>query len=93
MRPYLLLALLLPGCTAADYAGVQGLIEVKRQFSDTEASVLVAAPCAMTYGAWTRLLPAQRDGVAALCGGEQPRGFDDALADVLTLRQAGLLPE
>ena len=61
--------LLLLGCTAEHRAALAYADEQAKQLSETEAQVLMRAPCAMRIGAYWRVLSEQqRAAVDALCG-------------------------
>ena len=65
----LLTGLILVGC-----AGVNAqVIDRAQNVSDDAAAALVAAPCAMTVGAYNRLAQTKRIAVDLLCGGNALR--------------------
>jgi len=74
-----LISLALAGAILAGCAGFQAeALGRAQKVSDDAARALVAAPCAMTVGAYNRLPQTSRIAVDLLCGGnalQRLRGF------------------
>ena len=70
MKPLILIAVLsLSGCSAEHRAAIAYADEQAKGFKDTEAAILMRAPCAMSVGAyWRALNQAQRSALDLLCG-------------------------
>lgn len=61
--------LFLAGCSAEHRAAIAYADEQAKGFKDTEAAILMRAPCAMSVGAyWRALNQSQRSAVDLLCG-------------------------
>lgn len=69
MRPAIVIAFLLLGaCTAEHRAAISYADEQAKAFKDTEASILLRAPCAISVGSYWRVLTTeQRRSVDSLC--------------------------
>lgn len=62
-------ALMLAACSAEQRAAINYADDQAKAFKDTEAHVLMRAPCAMSVGAyWRTLNDYQRAAVNSLCG-------------------------
>ena len=62
-------ALVLAGCSAEHRAALAYADDQAMAFKDTEAAILMRAPCAMSIGAyWRALNTQQRAAVDLLCG-------------------------
>jgi len=61
--------LVLTGCSTEHRAALNYAADQAKNFSDTEAKILLRAPCAIRIGAYWRVLDeGQRSAVNKLCG-------------------------
>ena len=71
---FLVLALFLGGCTAAQQAVLSTGVAHARQAKDTEATLLKAGLCAMSIGAYHRAnTDIEQRAIDVLCGGQWQR--------------------
>lgn len=88
----LLAGLLLTACTPAHQAVLEAGVAQVRQAKDAEAAVLKASLCAMSLGAYHRVLSEAEQGAAdTLCGGVERRSSAFSIDELRLIREMMVL--